>query len=376
MADGISATVNSGGEGLQLTVRVDDPDLAGKSATFSVVQQVRCKVDSPVHKSRTLLEHEFQLRAGEQQLALGALPPEIFAYQGQKIDIELVGRLEIDDGVFFDTKVQVGIAPVSTLPPRRKGPADAKSVHSPGDEFDFFANLRAIPSKARLLVIWLMLLGGPVIMANALLGVRDQFVPDSRVWFYDHSGDDGSESPILKALAGSGAAGFGLWMAIRRQLRRYMEFEAQLPKEKLRRGLACRPADVFKGKAGVALEQVQVRLVAYNREHGQYTAQEKDGKSTRTVTKSFTSEAGGVVLYEQLLFHVPAGKPIEQALSGEISFDALFDALYPPFMIGDSHGLDVQLEAQLLHPEFVDQEVVIAAPPLPVEEFHARLAAG
>jgi hypothetical protein len=369
MADGVVATVSTGPDGLGLRLRVEDPDLAGKQAKFTVVQRFRCKVDSPVHKSRLLSEHEITLRAGEQQLALGRVPADVFCYSGEKLEIELGGRLEIDDGVFFDTKLDVAITPVATLPPRRKRAADAKEVHSPSDHFDFFANLRAIPSKARLLVIWMLILGGPLVMANFALGVRDQFVPDERVWFYDHSGDDGSESPFMKALAGSGAVGAALWFAIRRQLRRYMEFSAKLPQGKLCRGLSCRPGDLISGKAGVALEQVQVRLVAYNREHGQYTKQEKDGNSTKTVTREFTAEAGGLVLYEQLLLHVPKNRPIESVLSGEISFDALFDTLYPPVMHAGTHGLDVQLEAQLLHPEFVDQEVELPVAAIAVQDF-------
>jgi hypothetical protein len=357
MAEGVVATVSVDGGELRLRLQVLDAGLAGKEAKFTVVQRFRCKVDSPVHKSRVLSEHEIRLHAGEQELALGRLPPELFCYVGEKLDIELGGRLQIDDGVFFDTKMEVAIAAASPLPPRRKGPADSKSVHSPGDEFDFFANLRAIPYKARVMVLAMLCLGGPIVLANAALGLHDQFTPEAGTWFYDHSGSDGSESPVLKALAGSGAAGFALWLAIRRQLRKYMDFSATLPGETLRRGLACRPGDLISGKAGVVLEQVQVRLVAYNREHGEYTKQEKDGNSTKTVTKSFTQEAGGVVLYEQLLFHVPKNTPIESVLTGEIVFDALFDSLYPPVMYGDSHGLDLQLEAQLLHPEFVDQDV-------------------
>ena len=32
--------------------------------------------------------------------------------------------------------------------------------------------------------------------------------------------------------------------------------------------------------------------------------------------------------------------------------------LYPPFEISNSRGLDVHWEIQLLHPEFVDQELI------------------
>jgi hypothetical protein len=38
----------------------------------------------------------------------------------------------------------------------------------------------------------------------------------------------------------------------------------------------------------------------------------------------------------------------------------MFGALYPPLMVGKEHGIQVKWEVQLLHPEFVDQEVVRA----------------
>jgi len=371
MADGVIAKVTNGDEGLSLRLLVQDADLAGKRATFKVVQRFRCKIDNGVDKSRPLFEHDLVLHPGVQDIALGKLPGDLYCYKGEKLDIELSGRLTIDDGLVFDTSIDVGIAPVTSLPPRRKGPADAKSVYSPDDDFSFFANLRAIPSKARLIVVWLMLVGIPVIAFNAALGVRDQFVPDSQVWFYDHSGKDGTEYPLMKGLGGSGVVAFGIWMAIRRQLQKYMEFNASLPAGQLRRGYSCQPAEVFSGAAGVVLEQVVVRLVAYNREHGQYKKTEKNGNSTSTVTKTFTQEAGGVVLYEQMLFRVPKNTPIEQVLAGQIGFDAMFDSLYPPYLFDGTHGLDVQLEAQLLHPEFVDQDVEIPVSGLQDRDFRA-----
>jgi hypothetical protein len=370
VAEGISARVEGEGRELRLLVDVTDSGLAGKQATFSLVQHVKVKRSSPVHKARTLGEREFTLRQGRQEFELPALPRDAYTYQGQDIDISLRGMLEIDDGVFFDTELTLELDRLAALPPRGKAAASHKEVHSPRDSFNFIANLRAIPAKARLTVIWLLLVAGPIIAINAAVGVRDQFVPESQVWFYDHSGDDGSESPAMKALAGSGGLGLVVWLAIRAQLKKYMSFEARLPADRLRRGGQCKPAEVFKGRPRVALEQAKVRLVAYNREHGQYTKQEKSGNSTKTVTKSFTTESRGIVLYEYFLPLVPAEMAVEEFLDGEIRFDALFDALFPPMMIGDSHGLSVQLEAQLLHPEFVDHDVELAAAGLEVDHFY------
>jgi hypothetical protein len=368
--EGISTRVEGEGRELRLVVEVTDDKFDGKQANFCVNQRVRVKKSSPVHSSRALGEREFRLRRGRQEIEFPALPREAYTYQGIDIDIELQGVLKIDDGIFFDTAIGLGLERLASLPPRGKAAADAKSVHSPGDDFDFIANLRAIPAKARLVVLWLMFLGIPVMLANAVVGVRDQFVPDSQVWFYDHSGSDGGESPALKGLAGSGGLGLALWLAIRRQLKKYMSFEAKLPEGRLARRQVCVPASLFKGLPRVALEEATVRLVAYNREHGQYTQQEKSGNSTRTVTKSFSTEANGIVLYEMMLPLVPAGMSVEAFLSGEICFDPVFDVLYPPLMLGDSHGLSIQLEAQLLHPEFVDQDVELPVTAIEVADFY------
>lgn len=370
MTDGISARVEGEGRELKLVVEVEDGKFAGKSAEFQVLQRVRVKKSSPVHKARELGSREFRLRHGRQEVELPALPREAFTYQGEDIDLELRGVLEIDDGIIFDTSIELGLDRLASLPPRGKAAADAKSVHSPGDDFNFIANLRAIPAKARLVVLWLMFLGIPIMLANAVVGLRDQFVPDGQVWFYDHDGSDGSESPALKSLAGSGGLGLVLWLAIRQQLKKYMRFEAKLPEGRLARRQVCVPASLFKGLPRVALEEATVRLVAYNREHGQYTKQEKSGNSTKTVTKSFTTEARGVVLYEMLLPLVPAGMPVEEFLSGEVCFDPVFDVLYPPLMLGDSHGLSLQLEAQLLHPEFVDHDVELPVASVELTDFY------
>ena len=122
----------------------------------------------------------------------------------------------------------------------------------------------------------------------------------------------------------------------------------------------------------MALQGAVVRLVAYNREHGQYTRTEKEGKSSRTVTESFTSPARGIVLYEQLLAYVPAEAQLSSYLAGEIRFEPLFEALYPPTMIGGSHGLSIQLEGQLLHPEFVDHDIELPVSGIEIADFYAK----
>jgi hypothetical protein len=97
-----------------------------------------------------------------------------------------------------------------------------------------------------------------------------------------------------------------------------------------------------------------VRIVACNMEKGQY----KRGSGTDERTVSFEEPIRAVMLYEKHIPFVPASMPIKTYLDDTISFDPMFSALYPPFMISDSHGMDVHWEVQLLHPRYVDHELV------------------
>jgi hypothetical protein len=372
----IQIRIEGEGGATWLVVETHDRDFIGKQVELRLLQIAQVKRSNPVHKRNVLLSRRFTLAAAPSRFALeGALDP-LFAYRGEDLDLQLKVELEVDDGILFDTDIERELRFPERLPPREAVPAQHRDVHSPKDRFDFFANLRAIPAKARLIVLWLVLLGGPVIVANAVVGARDQFVPESRAWFYDHSDSDGeSESPLFKALAGSGTIGLALWMAIRHQLKKYMRFAAQLPPGLvLRRGARCRPEDIVSGQARVPLQGAMLRVVAYNREHGQYTQQEKDGNSTRTVTKDFRTDARGLVLYQQILAYLPADAPLASALSGEVVFDPIFDALYPPTRIGSSHGLSLCLEAQLLHPDYIDHDVELADPALEAADFYRRQA--
>src|SRR5688572_20937607 len=128
MADGISARLDRCGDGLRLKVDVQDPKFAGKTARFEVEQRVRVKRSSPVHKSRQLAGFDLQLRHGEQELRIKELDRTAFAYTGEDIDIELKGKLEIDDGVVFDTEIDVGLESHEPLPLRQKAAGDHKAV--------------------------------------------------------------------------------------------------------------------------------------------------------------------------------------------------------------------------------------------------------
>ena len=59
---------------------------------------------------------------------------------------------------------------------------------------------------------------------------------------------------------------------------------------------------------------------------------------------------------EHRLAHVPAGTPLERYLDDEIDIEAAYRELLPPHKPSQNHGVGFLWEAQLIHPEYVDQE--------------------
>ena len=156
----------------------------------------------------------------------------------------------------------------------------------------------------------------------------------------------------MKALMGSGAAGAGIWMAIMFQLRQYMRFQMKAHPP-IGRDSRLRLSDLIEGESKVRLENVVVRVVACNRECGQY----KRGSGTKERTVSFRNPINAVMLYERRILQIPAHRPLGMYIDGEVDFRPMFDLLLPPLMLSSSHGIDVAWEVQFLHPKFVDHEL-------------------
>jgi hypothetical protein len=313
---------------------------------------------NPVHHERVVMERPLKLAAGAQSVALPADATRGWVYRGKQLELRTVARLTIDDGLLFDTTEEAH----ATTPvfPGPLAPHDSHRQAEPSDRFSLIANLKAIPGRNRMIAIGLLIVGIPIMLANALLGWHDQMAPPGQTIFYDHEDSDGeSQSPLVSALTGSGGIGLALWFALRAQLRRYMKIEPApgAPRD-LPPDARIEPRQLVRGSARVPLTQCTVRVVASNRERGQYKHKTKD----RTETRSFSTIVRSVVLWEQHLPHVPAGSPIEDWFAGSVDVSRLHSALHPPEMVGDKHGVDIVWEFQLLHPDFVDQEIHLPEP--------------
>lgn len=357
MADAASIEVELGGtpedQELVCRVRIHDRKHMDHEATFSIVAEVNVHDSRGINSEMVLHEETFSIDRPDYEFRVRRNELNAYSYNGNMIDIDIHFRVRIDDGMIFDSKVsreqelELGLKP--------QAEEDAKAIVEPKDDFFFFKNLKAIPFHNQMITLGLAIAGGIVILINMAIGAHDQFSPNHMVYFYDHIDGDGDyESPIVKALMGSGALGAGIWFAIKGQLRKYMKIAFRELPAVIRPDEDFTAGDLFSGKSRVPLENVRLRVVASNMERGQY----ERGSGTDRRTVSFSEPIRGVVLYEKNVARIPARTPIESYFGDRFNFTPMFDLLYPPVTVSSSHGLGVHWEIQLIHPEFIDQELV------------------
>lgn len=345
-------------------IEIVDRRLLAHDATLAIGVRARVKDKRAVNADKILFRRQLRVDGTSVEVRIPRTSVRCYSYRGRMLDLELFTRLVIDDGVLVDTTVsteqqlELGLKPaVST---------DASAVVEPRDLFDFFANLRAIPVRNQVITLLLAGLGGLIMLVNAAVGVHDQFVPEPQIWVYSHTDSDGdSQSPLFGSLALSGTLGAAVWFAMRAQLRTYMRFHLANPRLLIRRGDTLRAGELFGGQARVELANVRLRIVAANMECGRY----KRGSGTQERTVSFEEPVRGLILYDKLVDRIPANVPINTWFSEPVDFTPMFRTLYPPVQVSPNHGLKVHWEIQLLHPEFVDQELAGPAADLQYEDF-------
>ena len=89
-------------------------------------------------------------------------------------------------------------------------------------------------------------------------------------------------------------------------------------------------------------------------EKGEYVR--GSGSNQRTV--SFSTPIRGVLLYSKKVTFIPKNHSVENHFRDSMSFEPMFKVLYPSNEVSESHGLFIYWEVQLIHNDFVDQELV------------------
>lgn len=300
-----------------------------------------------------------RLRLSARELRMPLPADALPAYRGDLLELSLRATVTIAPGTLFSPTLVADRVSPEPATSRTAPTGDCTQEIDPRDRFDFRANLRALEPWRRLLVLALLAVGGLLILINTAIGTRDTFVPESEVWFYDHSDSDGDpEIPVLKSLIGSGGVGFALWIAILGQLRRYLTVIewAALP-ERIGPDTRLPLSTMFRAVSRVPLQDFDVRIVAANIEVGVRVVTVRTKKGTRTRRDVIRRPLRTVVLASERCVSAPAGSNLAAALHSEVDFRSLFEKLYPPLQAGEQK-LELRWELQLLHPRYVDQELL------------------
>lgn len=356
-----------GHTGLSAELNISDPEFIGKEATFVIRRFVEVKDSRPVNDSTDMFKHKFTVRSGTETIRI---PPHVleerpFGYNGSEISIRCFGKLTINDRLIRkDTSTEKDLPTVSIKKP--KVTRSTKKLIDPKDVFSFTKNLMAIPTHNKLATLGLLIVGMVAIVVNMMIGIHDEFSAKYATYLYSQVDSDGEySSPIVKALFGCGGIGAAIWFAIRRQLRKYMTFRFRPIAGLIDRKTECIVGNLIQGVSRTDLKDVTLRIVACNLEKGKYVR--GSGSNRRTV--SFSVPKRGVLLYSKEVKLIPKNHPVEQHFQDSISFDPMFKALYPPNNVSKSHGLFVYWEVQLIHNEFVDQELKGDAAQFKVDDF-------
>jgi len=89
-------------------------------------------------------------------------------------------------------------------------------------------------------------------------------------------------------------------------------------------------------------------------EKGQY----KRWSWTKTRTVSFTNPVRAISLYDEQINFIPKNTNISEYFKWEVSFEKMYKSLYPEQEISSSHWLKIHWEVQLIHDNFIDQELI------------------
>ena len=341
-------------------------DLIGREAAFTIAAQSKVHDSRAVNASNEVFSYRFTIGAQREQIRIRRHSLPNYTYRGKHVDVELHAQLCVDGSFFFDTKVKEEVN--LELARRPNVNVDSKALIEPQDAFNLLANWMAIPAYNKLFTLALLATLGVVAAVNSIIGVHDQLSPESRTYLYSHRDSDGDgQSPLVNSTIVSGGIAAALWYAIRRQLRKYMTFEAGDSLPRIDRDTTACVRDLFRGRSRVPLDKAVIRIVACNMEKGQY--KRGSGSSERTV--SFTEPVRALVLYEKRLAQIPRSAPVEELCPEQVAFAPIFDVLYPPNPVSTSHGIEVYWEIQLLHDRYVDQEIVGCCSGLVRQDFYA-----
>jgi len=328
-----------------------------KKKVFFTLSRVVSSHDSrPVHSTSYIYKERKVIDSLEVEFYLNISDLDCYSYEGEHIDIDIFVECVIDDSIIFDSRVSKEIQYELWLKPSIS--TDQVGNIKPNDTFNFKKNFKAVRGTAKVKLILLMIVWSIVVWVNSLIGVHDQLVPETQTIFYSHENSDWeSTSPFWSSLLWSGAIGALIWSLIYLELRKYMKFSFRKTWVIKRRDTEYSLKEMLTGRSRVDLHDIQINIVACNMEKWQY----RRWSGSRPVRS--------ISLYSQKIDFIPKNTEISDYISWKVSFEDMYNVLYPEQINTLNQWMFVYWEIQLIHNDFVDQELKWDSKIFPKEYF-------
>lgn len=274
---------------------------------------------------------------GVHELPLQRRPsPSEYSYRGKTTDIEWVLRVRLGAGTGdeFDAMLPVAM-------PSVRGAAEGKAnpeLTAPEDEWTLRGQLEAADaSRVRRLAATFPLLTLATVSTMVWMASAE---PNGVNAFVAMLAFGATATTSVSVLSGQVLA-----------LLRTGHDLALGPIRRMKPGEAVRLQDLLTGDLRLDLEDVEVRVVAYNVEYG--LQHHSDGKSGG-IWRAYRQPVRPKVLHRETIPRLRASEGLRALLTAPIDFAPAYASLLPPQEVGPEYGIDVGWEVQVLAPRVRD----------------------
>lgn len=302
-------------------------DLHWKTMKLRFVNQWNVKLINPDNWSVTLYEEEFIINWETKNITIDLSKIKNYSYKWLYIDSDLKILTELDDKIFFDTKLEKDI--IKSIWGKLNHIVNSKAMINPKDKYDIYANFLALDKNKRLLILFIISIFSSLIIYWIFV-LPFFLIQLAFFWFI-----------IYKWFKNFLKNYMNFWFI----KNSYMSYD----KDKV-----YKLSELVTWKSNVNLKNFKVRVVAANME--KWTHVVWSWKSRKTVY--FNNPVNWIILHEETINFLPKNTDISDYLKWSFSFKRMYEKLYPPFQITPLHWIDVRWEIQLIHNKFMDKEIV------------------
>jgi len=297
-------------------------DLYGKTFKLSLINECNVKVDDPVNWKNVLFEKEYIIDGHKKQITIDLNEYNMYSYRWIYIDTRIKALIHIDDKIFFDTKKNIEIKNI--LVEKSPDITWSKSLMERRDKFKIIENFNALSYNWKLFFLIILFIIIIFFIINYTYLILLIFIV-----------------PLM-------------YIVLKKYFKNYMTFELlnynfssdDIDKE-------YKLSDIVIWKSNVDLKNIWILIVASNIEKWQNIKWSWRSRHTY----NFNEQVNWIILYQEVIDFIPKNTDISEYIKWSFSFKNMYERLYPPLYITDNHWIDVAWKIQLIHNDFIDQEV-------------------